>query len=220
MPMYKEDFYEGQLKVVEGLVKAAKKEALVLVTLYSPFMSADQTSTQVTEHIKESPEKVKKGMEVITESMMLFVKGAIKAGVDGFYASTQGAESDRFDDLAPFERVHQSLTISLSWKRLTVPRVFNILHICDFGGAGYNDLTPFLDYPGEAVSVTFRLGSEKKTGKQMFDLLGKPIMGGMDRVGVITSGTRDETRNAAEAVLSEAPDQFILGADCTVPGDT
>ncbi len=68
--------------------------------------------------------------------------------------------------------------------------------------------------------MTFRLGSERKTGKQMFDLLGKPIMGGMDRIGVITSGSQDETRQAAEAVLSEAPDQFILGAECTVPGET
>lgn len=219
MPMYKEDFYEGQLKVVEGLVKAAKKEALVLVTLYSPFMSADQTCNQVTEHIKESPEKVKKGMEVITESMMLFVKGAIRAGVDGFYASTQGAESDRFDDLALFEECIKPYDLALM-EEADRSCVFNILHICDFGGAGYDDLTPFLDYPGEAVSVTFRLGSEKKTGKQMFDLLGKPIMGGMDRIGVITSGSQDETRKAAEAVLSEAPDQFILGADCTVPGDT
>lgn len=58
------------------------------------------------------------------------------------------------------------------------------------------------------------------TGRQMSSLLGKPVMGGMDRTGVITSGSQDETRKAAEAVLAEAPDQFILGADCTVPGET
>ena len=86
MPLYKEDFYEPQLKVVEGLVKEAKDEALVLITLYSPFMLAGQTTSRelVTQHIKESPENVKKGMEIITESLMLFVKGCIKVGVDGF----------------------------------------------------------------------------------------------------------------------------------------
>src|SRR5512146_561808 len=37
MPFYQLDFYEPQLRVVEGLVKAAKAEALVILTLYSPF---------------------------------------------------------------------------------------------------------------------------------------------------------------------------------------
>ncbi len=45
MPLYNEDFYEPQLKVVEGLVKAAKKDALVLATLYSPFMCAGHTTS-------------------------------------------------------------------------------------------------------------------------------------------------------------------------------
>ena len=35
MPLYKKDFHEPQVKVVEGLVKEAKKEALVIFTLYS-----------------------------------------------------------------------------------------------------------------------------------------------------------------------------------------
>ena len=43
MPSYPLDFYEPTLSAVGGLVKAAKKEALVLVTLYSPFMCAGHT---------------------------------------------------------------------------------------------------------------------------------------------------------------------------------
>ncbi len=43
MPRYGLDFYRPQLEVVEGLVKAAGDEALVLVTLYSPFMCAGHT---------------------------------------------------------------------------------------------------------------------------------------------------------------------------------
>ena len=38
IPLLKRDFYENQLNVVEGLVKEAKNEALVIITLYSPFM--------------------------------------------------------------------------------------------------------------------------------------------------------------------------------------
>jgi uroporphyrinogen decarboxylase len=42
----------------------------------------------------------------------------------------------------------------------------------------------------------------------------------MERTGVIAAGTPEEIRAAAEGVLAEAPERFILGADCTVPGDT
>ena len=110
MPVYKKDFYEEPLKVVEGLVKAAKKEALVIITLYSPFMCAGHTTSGeiITRHIVENPEKAKKGIEIIAESLMIFVKACIKLGVDGFYASTQGGESHRFADPASFPRVHQA----------------------------------------------------------------------------------------------------------------
>jgi len=42
-------------------------------------------------------------------------------------------------------------------------------------------------------------------------------MGGMDRKGVIATGTNDEIRSAVTDVLQAAPDRFILGADCTCP---
>jgi len=37
---------------------------------------------------------------------------------------------------------------------------------------------------------------------------------------VIATGTPAEVRKEVEAVLAEAPERFILGADCTVPADT
>ena len=106
MPSYPLSFYEGQLAAVEGLVKAAKKEALVLITLYSPFMCAGHTTSLslVTEHLQQDPESVKKGFEAITDSLMRFVKECVRIGVDGFYASTQGGEADQFRDASLFTR--------------------------------------------------------------------------------------------------------------------
>jgi uroporphyrinogen decarboxylase len=37
---------------------------------------------------------------------------------------------------------------------------------------------------------------------------------------VIATGSPQEIRRAVEGVLALAPERFILGADCTVPGDT
>src|SRR5712664_1254944 len=57
MPRYGRDFFEGQLKAVEGLIKAVKSEAVVIETLYSPFMCAGHTTSDatVTEHLRSEP---------------------------------------------------------------------------------------------------------------------------------------------------------------------
>ena len=112
MPLLGIDFYRDQLEVIAGLVNAAKRDALVIVTLYSPFMCAAHTtrdpertgSELVVDHIREDPEKVTKGMAIITESLMLFVRECVRLGVDGFYASTQGGEADRIHDEALFNQ--------------------------------------------------------------------------------------------------------------------
>ena len=38
MPSYGREFFEGQLAAVKGLVQAVGREAVVVMTLYSPFM--------------------------------------------------------------------------------------------------------------------------------------------------------------------------------------
>ena len=77
MPLYKKDYYKEQLYVVEQLVKKAKKLAPVIATYYSPFMCAGHsvTSELVTDHMKQDPESVKKGLEIITESVFDLCQG-------------------------------------------------------------------------------------------------------------------------------------------------
>jgi uroporphyrinogen decarboxylase len=220
MPFYDLDFYEEPLRVVDGLVKAAKHEALVILTLYSPFMSAGHTTSDlmITAHIKENPEQVKRGMEVITESLMLFVKEAIRLGVDGFYTSTQGGEVGRFEDPRLFNECVRPYDLALM-EEINRSCHFNILHVCDYH-LPYNDLTPFLDYPGHIVNASLELTTGEISPREAADLFGRPFMGGLNRKGVLAEGSREEIVQAANAVLAEAPDRFILGADCTVPSST
>lgn len=220
MPFYKLDFYEEQLKVVEGLVKAAKPEALVLLTLYSPFMCANQTAGEqiVNQHIQQDPEKVKAGLQVITESLMLFVKECIRLGLDGFYTSTQGGEAERFDDSSLFQQCVRPYDLALM-EEINRSCIFNILHVCDYH-LPYRDLAPFVDYPGQVVSAGLELTGGKTSPKKLARLFGRPFMGGLDRLGVIARGSQVEVKQAVGEVLKEAPERFILGADCTVPSDT
>ena len=220
MPVRGEELFGPQLEVVEGIVRAAAAEAVVVVTLYSPFMCACQAVGEETalRHIREDPDAVAAGMEIVTRSLMTFVRGCIGLGVDGFYHSTQGGESRRLADRALFDRVVRPFDLTVMGEAERACR-FNILHVCDYAGE-YDDLARFADYPGHVVSCPLTVGGRPlplAEAQRMFD---RPVMGGLDRLGVIANGSAGAISAEVERVLEQAPERFILGADCTVPADT
>jgi uroporphyrinogen decarboxylase len=220
MPKYDLDFFEGQLKAVEGLVKGMKDEAVVVVTLYSPFMCAEHTTSSdlLPQHLAENADQVIKGMEVITESMLGFVRECIRLGVDGFYMSTQGGEAGRPYDAGVFEKAIQPYDLAVM-DEVVAGCDFNILHVCDYR-LDYADFARFLDYPGDVVNCPLNLDDGQITMKEATRLFKRPVMGGLERKGVITTGTPEQVKQATESLLKDAPERFILGADCTVLADT
>ena len=47
----------------------------------------------------------------------------------------------------------------------------------------------------------------------------RPVMGGLEKNGIIYKGSALEIENEVRRVIKSAPEQFMLGAECTVPGD-
>jgi uroporphyrinogen decarboxylase len=204
--------------VVEGLVKAAQPEALVIMTLYSPFMwAAHLDDAHIADHLNENPDVVMKGLAIMTENVLRLVRGCKRAGVDGFYASSQGGEAFRFQDPNIFQKYIKPTDLAV-WDEIQSCS-FNILHICDYEGK-YADLTPFLDYPGHVVNSSLKLEDRSLTAKEASQMFGRPFMGGLERNGIVAARNPEAIRRAATAVLAQAPARFILAADCTVPSDT
>jgi uroporphyrinogen decarboxylase len=218
MPRHGLDFYKAQLEVIGGLVRAARRDAPVIATIYSPFMCAGHASSRATvaKHLMENPEAVRPGLATITESLLLFVRECRKLGVDGFYMCTQGAEQDTFRDRRTFEDHVRPFDLEL-FREIDATCAFNILHVCDFE-ARYADLAPVLQYPGHVVSCSPRFTGGLVPMGELARQFGRPVMGGMDRLGALASGTSEQVAADALAVLEKAPSRFILGADCTVPG--
>lgn len=220
MPHYGRDFFDGQLAAVKGLVQAVSREAVVMMTLYSPFMCAGHTAgiARVADHLNREPEKVRKGLEIITDSLLGFVRECIALGVDGFYTSTQGGEAGRLANRQVFDEYVKPFDLALM-READRACAFNILHICDYH-FDYDDFAPFLDYPGTVVSSPLKLGGRQLTPNEASALFERPYMGGLDRKGVLLNGTPDQIRQAVDAVIAQAPPRFILGADCTVLSET
>jgi uroporphyrinogen decarboxylase len=220
MPFYDVDFYHGQIEAVKELVEAADGQALTVVTLYSAFMCAMQTSGPelVSKHLLSHPEAFCKGLEAITESLLVFVNACIDAGVDGFYSSTQGGEDFRFDNKKIFEDYIKPYDL-LMWEKLEANCDFNILHVCDYHGK-YSDLSTFAEYPGEIVNAPLELTTGPVSAAEITDQFGRPYMGGLDRFGVIAGGSEEDIRETVYDTLDAHPKISILGADCTLPPDT
>jgi len=213
------DFYQDQLFIVQELVKAVKNDALIVMTLYSPFMCAGHVvgRDQLADHIRENPDKIKKGLETITESLLTFAKGCIQMGIDGFYHSTQGGETSRFGNSKLFKDCIMPYDLYLM-NEVNDLSDFNILHVCDYHGS-YSDYDIFVNYPGDIVSCNQVLNSSELDLKEISKLFGRPYMGGLDRHGVIVTGDDYEIKNTIDEVLANAPKDFILGANCTLPND-
>jgi uroporphyrinogen decarboxylase len=220
VPLHGLDFYDAPLRVVEGLVKAVGKEALVLVTLYSPFMLAGQIGgpETVVRHAEEKPEAFKRGIAAITEGLLGFVRECIRRGLDGFYSSTQGGEKGRFPHVAAFNECVRPYDLTIM-KEINSLSSFNILHVCDYH-LPYTDLAPFTDYPGHIVNTSLQLAEGTTSAREVARVFNRPFMGGLERKGVIATGSAREIKEAVRAVLKDAPSRFVLGADCTVPPDT
>jgi len=219
MPCYGEEFYADQLDVVEGVVRELGQEAVVIVTLYSPFMFASQTVGReaLFRQFADDPAAVRSGLDVIVESMGVFIRGCIERGVDGFYASTQGGERDA---VAPdvFDEYVKPTDLAV-WDLFNDRTGVNVLHVCDYHGP-YESFDRYVDYPGHIVSAPNEVGGRGVTGQETAERFGRPVLGGMERLGVISTGPADAVGPAARAAIEGGPDAMILGADCTLAATT
>lgn len=220
LKLAKLDFYEPQLQTVRQLVKSEKRNSLVLMTLYSPFMCAGHCATApvLLRHMEENPEAVKKGLEILTESQLLFVRACINEGIDGFYASTQGGEAKRLSSPALFNSYVKPFDL-VSMKEASTACPLNILHVCDYV-APYANYDAYYDYPGHVINCNTKLVDRYISSREIAQRFRRPFMGGMDRHGIIASGTPEQVEAEIRRVVRNSPRPFLLGADCTVEADT
>jgi len=220
VPVYTKDFFEPQLAVIEALAKELRHEALIIPTVYSPFSLASQVTDlkKFVQHGKENPNAVAKGVKNMTESTLNYVHEAINRGADGFYIATQGGEANNFGDGDIFAQLIEPYDMMVL-NECADKTAFNILHICDYHGA-YSRLNRFVPYPASVINPPYVLadGTLVKT-KDVQEAFKRPVMGGLNRNGVIAKGTEAEILAEVDKVMSEAAQNIILAADCTVPGE-
>jgi uroporphyrinogen decarboxylase len=224
VPVYGEDFFAPQIAVIEDLAREFKGEAFILPTVYSPLALASQTlgrGKDLKKLAEENPAAFGKAIKNLSLSIENYLRAARKRGADGFYVSSQGGDGNSLSPEVWNKYVRQ-------WDK-HVSEVaneigeINILHICDYGTPFKNAeaLYAFVDYPASIINVPLNFSDGSTLNlKEAQKRFGRPIFGGLERLGVIAIGTVEEAKAAVDKVLENASPNFILGADCTVPGET
>ena len=226
VPVYGEDFFEPQVAVIEDLAREFKGEAYILPTVYSPLALAGQTlgfenRKNFKKLVEENPAAFGKAIKNLSLSIENYLRAARKRGADGFYVSSQGGDGN---SLSPeiWNKYVRQWDKHVSEVAAEIGEI-NILHICDYGTPFKNAeaLYAFADYPASIINVPLKFSDGSTLNlKEAQQRFGRPIFGGLERLGVIATGTIEEAKAAVDEVLKNASPNFILGADCTVPGTT
>jgi uroporphyrinogen decarboxylase len=201
------DFYEPLLVTLRELIKAEKKNPLIVMTLYSPFMCAGHLATtpMLIQHLEENPDAVARGLEIVADHQMLFVRACIKEGIDGFYMSSQGSEAKRFsrpEIFAKYIRPYDLVAMTEVAKRCPL----SIVHVCDFV-APYADYNATKDYPGHVINCNVKL-TDRRDAAGNHEAIQPPVHGrhGLSRCDRNRHAGGSRNRNQARDRKFTAPD--------------
>lgn len=217
----------GRLAYLDGvkaILDAVGHEALVIVTVFHPFATAndnrsgsldfsDMSFEGIIAHLREDPESTSVGLEVIAESLALLAVDCVEAGAAGVFFSANGAERGRFSDEQFEHHIGRTDRVVLDAAR-AAGATFNLLHVC---GAAQR-LEAYAGYPVDVVNWAPQMGNPSLVEGRR--LLGKTVLGGLDQSGPLSTASRPAIEHEVrEAVATVGARGFMLGAGCAVTGE-
>lgn len=205
--------WADSIAAAKGVIEYFKGEAPVVVTVFNPLTTAAKMSDdKVLVHLRRDPERVKKGLDVISDTTQAFVEALIDCGADGIFLATQLGTYDKLSvpeyevfgrpyDLRILERANEKM-----W--------FNIMHM--HGNAPMFEL--LAQYPVQALNWHDRLVEDYDLKKGRRICPDKIIIGGVDEFGALYNGTDAELTVQLRDALEQVPDgRMIVGPGCCVP---
>ncbi|MDR1004328.1 MAG: hypothetical protein LBL97_04905 [Prevotellaceae bacterium] len=214
------DFYAPTVGVVKEVVNIVGHNTMVLPTIYSPFqvLRMQIGIPAVIRWAKEDPDQVLRALNIYKEALLNFASDCKAAGVDGFFTPTQGGEVIYGEIPDFYEKFIRPFDLEVMTACNTGTHC-NILHICDWEGP-YDDLARFASYPGQIVNAPNVVAGQPFTPADAEKRFNRIALGGLERKGIITTGTPDEVTAAVKQIIQDNPGRLIIGAECTIDGRT
>lgn len=217
--------YANYIDEIKAIKKQLPSSVPVIATLHGVLVSGYHATEQpgffsnpnnmISRHLREDPEAVSNGLEIISDTLIELCSELAAIGVDAIYYAALGGESYRFAP-ALFEsyvRPYDEKVIDA----INDLGLISMLHIC-------KDQVMLPLYKGIKADVVNWAIHECQYGlKEGRELFGDTItlLGGFDdRSGVFVDGSKEAIEREVESIIATAgKKRFIIGADCTLPND-
>lgn len=212
------DFYRPTVEIIQKIQEVAGRDIYVSPTVYSAYQVARQSlgDENIAKAAVERPEDLKRVLGYYLEALQWYVQELKNIGIESFYMTTQGGEM-KYNSIPGFySDIIKPFDLKLM-NQCQEGAKLTLLHICDWEGT-YDDLTRYLDYPGDIVNVPLALNGTPVSLSDAEELFGRPVLGGFDRKGhVINKGSVEEVAAVVKEALANGPKgRVMIGADCTV----
>ena len=205
-------------------VKAGIGDAHFLQTVFSPitvlsFLAARPKTHSIAafaeaqyggvrQFLHENPEGAHAALKIIAETLGKYAAAAVDTGASGiFFAIVKLAREGVMteDEFTEFGKPYD-----LQGLQAVQGALFNLLHICG-PYAYFNDVT---DYPVDVLNWA-TVGQHNPTVGEASQRTDKALMGGVDEVGTLQTGTPEQVIDEAlEAIRETKGRHFLLTPGC------
>ncbi len=202
-------YLAAQLACLRLIRQELGPDTPIIQTIFNPLSQAKNLVSGETllVHLRQAPEKVKKGLEIITETTRHFIEAARATGIDGVFYAVQHAQAQL---LTSAEYEDFGVAYDLPVLEAAAPLWFNLLHL--HGENIYFDL--FADYPVQVVNW-----HDRDTAPSLAEAQKKfngALCGGLRRETLVLGTAQDIRREAEDALQQTGGQKFILGTGCVV----
>ena len=222
-----DEFMRDQMELTKRVLDKSDPDAFRIGTLHGICASTihpiehrygyTEVRQMLCSHLRQNKAPVLDAMKKVAEVQCNLARAYVEAGMDGVYYASLGGEKRFFTDeefaeyIEPFDK--QIMT------EIRAAGGIVILHICKDGlnMKRYESYGPYADVVNWGV---YEGPYSLEKGKALFKNCA--VLGGLahDRNSVVYKGTQEEIWKAVKKMIEEnGKKKFLIGADCTMPGD-
>lgn len=201
--------FAAQLKCLRILRERLPASEPLIQTIFSPMSQAKNLAggERLILHLRQHPELVQRGLEIIAETTRRFIKAAIATGIDGVFFAVQHAQAGLLTEgeFATFGRAYDLPVLEAA-----KPLWFNMAHL--HGHNIYFDAVA--DYPVQVLNWHDRdTAPNLAEGQKRF---GGITCGGMRRETLALRSPIEIRAEIEDALAQTGGKRFLLGTGCVV----
>jgi uroporphyrinogen decarboxylase len=200
-----------QVEALRQLRAAIDDDVPILQTIFSPLAQAKNVSgnDKLIRHMRTAPDRLRTGLNVITQSTLRFIDAIRKIGISGIFYAIQHASYDMMnaEEYGAFGRPYDKQIL----EALNPDWWFNMVHL--HGDAPMLDVVA--DYPVQSVNWHDR-ESEIDLAAGKLKLNGA-VCGGLGRWEPVHHGTPADVRQQARNAIDQTGGRrLILSTGCVM----